>query len=678
MSQQRKPLGPLEKDPYRAQIEEFRQQQPQYGELAETLIGVLRKATKQLGIDAIVQARAKAITSVAEKIQRPGKNYTDPMRQMTDLCGARVITHTLSEVEAVCRFIEEHFQIFWEDSGDKLEGLADEEFGYLSRHYIVSFRPGVFPTDLVPESLVERQLKAEIQVRTILQHAWAAIHHELGYKNRFQLPRRWRREFARLAAALEEADRDIERISAGLQEYASSYGAYYSEEQLRNEIERHALVLEADPRNAGIAHDLAKMAMSLQDWSRAVEVLLPFADVGSAPVLCDLGVSLCKLHRQDPQGPEFREGQQMLERATEFAPGNVDAWASLAGTWRTRAGAESDEEEKRKCHQQAKQLYRKAYEIDPGDPYPLGNYIEYEVADHPELDLSSMFRPSLQAASRRCRLQIEVGMNMPWAYFDLGKFQLLLRNPHEALGYYAKGVDNSASAAPLDSALASFATLQNAKGSLPGFDWAPTFLRLAKAIRFGQQDADVLPPSADAAPLKAPVVIVAGYCGKEASAADRSALTEAFKGFRGTILSGGTAAGMSAVVGELQAIYSDTLHTVGYVPRELPENVELDRRYREHRRSQGIDFSPLEPLQYWADVLAAHLSAEQIRLVAIGGGQITADECQMALALGVPVAVIETGGSEVGHVLDELGWSNHPRCRGLPMEAAALREFLGC
>ena len=669
---------PLGADAYRAQIEQYRRKQPRYKELAETLIRVLQKATGQLGIYAIVQARAKAVASVAEKIQRPGKDYVDPMREMTDLCGARVIAHTLSEVAAVCRFIEEHFQIYWKDSGDKLEDLAAMEFGYLSQHYIVSFRPGVFPTDEVPESLLGEQLQAEIQVRTILQHAWAAISHELSYKNRFKLPRLWQREFARLAAALEEADRDFERISAGLQQYASSYGAYYSDERLRQEIDRHAIILEVDPRNADIAHELAKMAMSLEDWPRAVEVLGPFTDGGSAPLLRDLGISLCKLHRKQPSREKFREGQKLIERATELDPTNVDAFASLAGTWRTRAAAETDPEGKKKCHKQAKRLYRQAYEIDPGDPYPLGNYVEYEAADHPKLDIGSMFRPSLQAASKRCLAQIEVGVNMPWAWFDLGKFQLLLGEPHDALGYYARGIDNSTAPFFLDSALGSFATLENVRDRLPGFDWSPTFLRLAKAIRFTEQDAAVLPPSPAAEPLRAPVVIVAGYCGEDASEAHRAALIESFGDFRGTILSGGIAAGISEVVGQVQATYPDALHTIGYVPRELPEGVELDRCYREHRSSHGTDFSPTEPLQYWADLLASDIAADQIRLVAIGGGRITADECQMALALRVPVAVIETGGSQVRHVLNELGWSDHPLCRSLPMEAGALRDFLRC
>src|SRR5439155_5423 len=186
-----------------------------------------------------------------------------------DLCGARVITHTLHEVAEVCRFVEEHFTIYWSDSGDKLDSLAATEFGYLSRHYVVSFKENAFPG--VPREIVRRGDKAELQVRTILQHAWADINHELSYKNTFRLPRQWQRVFARLAAVLEEADREFDSIRVGLEQYASSYGTYYTRERLREEMNKLSVVLEADPGNTAIAHQLATMAISLEDWNCVVE-----------------------------------------------------------------------------------------------------------------------------------------------------------------------------------------------------------------------------------------------------------------------------------------------------------------------------------------------------------------------------------------------------------------------
>ena len=670
---------PLDRDWYRAQVDGYRRLQPTYAALARSLTAVLERATADLGLHYIVQARAKTITSFAEKILRPGKHYTDPLRELTDLCAARVIAHTLGGVAAVCRFVEDHFAISWPDSGDKLESLAASEFGYLSRHYVVAFKPGVFPADIVPADLVEQGLKAEIQVRTILQHAWADINHELSYKNRFTLPGRWCRQFARLAAVLEEADRGFEAISVGLEEYASSYGAYLSPERLREEIEKLAIVLESSPRQGpAIVHQFAKMAMTLEDWDRAIAVLTPFAEGNHAPLLRDLGVSLCKRHRKQPEGPDYARGQALLKRATELDPTDADAWASLGGTWRTRENACQEDAQRKDDREQARACYRRAFEIDPTNPYPLGNSIEYEIAAHPDLDIVRFFRPSIEAASKRCQAQVEVGINLPWAFFDLGKFQLMLGQPYEALSHYARGVENSTASFFLDSALSSFATLDTAQHKLPGLDWCRGLLQLAKAWRFDQPDPAGPRPTPGHAPLSAPVVIVTGSCRGETNALLHATILEAFRAYQGTILSGGTEPGVCGLVGDIQAQNGSSVRTVGYTPAALPENVQLDTRYTEHRRTPGHSFSPLEPLQYWADLLASGVPRSEIRLLCLGGGPISAAECQMALAFGVHVGLVEHGeGTEVDRCLAEPPWTGHHGLKRLPADAAKIRAFLG-
>jgi putative GTP pyrophosphokinase len=62
--------------------------------------------------------------------------------------------------------------------------------------------------------------KVEIQVRSILQHAWAEIEHDLGYKSEREIPANVRREFFRVAGLLEVADAEFQRIRDRLQEYA--------------------------------------------------------------------------------------------------------------------------------------------------------------------------------------------------------------------------------------------------------------------------------------------------------------------------------------------------------------------------------------------------------------------------------------------------------------------------
>ena len=121
----------------REQVLQYRNLRANYAEFARCLAAVLRTIETESGWPIIVQARAKDIASFAEKIRRPSKGITDPMNEVIDLCGARVIAPTLGGVAAACRFIEKSFSVFWAESKNKLDILAANEFGYLSRHYVV-------------------------------------------------------------------------------------------------------------------------------------------------------------------------------------------------------------------------------------------------------------------------------------------------------------------------------------------------------------------------------------------------------------------------------------------------------------------------------------------------------------------------------------------------------------
>ena len=72
--------------------------------------------------------------------------------------------------------------------------------------------------------------------------------------------------------------------------------------------------------------------------------------------------------------------------------------------------------------------------------------------------------PVIDSAIRRCEAQADVGVNLPWAFFMMGKFNLLLEKPHESLECYAKAVELSLSPWMIDSALSSLKRLRNVAG----------------------------------------------------------------------------------------------------------------------------------------------------------------------------------------------------------------------
>jgi ppGpp synthetase/RelA/SpoT-type nucleotidyltranferase len=640
---------------------------PLYRQYADVLALVLRRAADRIAPLAIVQARAKSVASFAEKALRKRATRPDPVTMFTDLCGARVIGRTRGEVEALSRFVVEHFDVDWENSVDAAERLRPSEFGYRSVHYIVAFRADVDYGVPVPPELLG--LKAELQLRTVAEHAYSDFGHDLTYKGAFALPLTWQRELAGAAAILEEVDGVFTRIDEAMQAYASNYGAYLPETEARAEIGRLQIVLSHDTANAGLADRVARLAIALGDWALAVEVLAPFVGAEPAaapmPVLRDLGTALCRLHRDRPAGDDYVRGQHFLELAS--ASGDVDALCTYAGTWK---GVDDV---------RARALYRRAFEIDPTNPYPLGNYLELELDRDPTV-LASVV-PLVRGGIERCERHVAAGINLPWAHFDLGRFHLLLGEPYEALAAYASGIATSSAPFMIETGLASLERLGRALRDPEGFEWARRLLLLGLATRFvtaGAVERVRGLASAGVAPLAAPVVIVAGGTDprlEEQMRGYAGLLGHAFADFDGTILSGGSTQGVSGLVGDVGRASGGRIRTIGYLPGLIPADATPDPDYTELRTTIGHGFSPLEPLHNWIDLVASGVAPASVRVLGINGGRIAALEYRIALALGATVGLVADSGREAGRLLGDERWLS-PRLVRLPADPETLRVFL--
>lgn len=668
----------------REQVEAFAERRPHYEVFAATLTEALEMVARELAPGAIVGARAKTIQSFGEKVWRKPKE--SPVDEFTDLCGARVIAHTAEEVKAVSRFIEEHFEIDRENSVDVSQRLEPTEFGYRSVHYIVSFKGPVFQMPVgdvyVPGILLKMpNPRAEVQVRTILEHAWADVCHELGYKAPFELPRQLQRELAGVAALLEGADRDFSRLQETLRRYAATYDAQMAEANAEAEIEKLQIVLDSDEGNAEVAARIGKLAMTREDWDRAIEALSGHVDSGHQSVLRDLGVAICKKHRDRPQSKEYREGREHLERAVASPKKDVDSLASLAGTWKGIDEAKAGE------------YYRQAFELDPSNPYAVGQYLEYEILSRGDASLVRSLGPVIDDAIARCREQAAVRMNIPWAYYDAGKFHLLRGFPYDCLAAHAKALSVTSAAFMAETSLRSLDRLAAVREDLPGFEWARRLLLLGLVTLFAAERGGAVEKAAaearalasvGAEPIEGPVVIVAGGC--DESVRDkiddyREVVLGAFGAFEGTIVSGGTEQGISGLVGDVRQRYPDRIRAIGYLPESIPEeegeNATEDDRYDEIRRTAGEDgFTALEPLQNWIDLLTSGIHPSEVKVLGINGGTIAATEFRIALALGATVAVIEESGREASGLLADGEWSSSERLFALPKHAETVRAYL--
>lgn len=186
-----------------------------WSDLASVAGRIIEEAIKRRGIQVhSVQSRAKDAASLGRKAAKPSEadpsrpKYTDPLRQITDLAATRIITFFPRTIDGIGSLLTQEFDIL--ERSDKAEDLLEEErFGYHSIHYLIKLstaRTGLSEYERFRDAVIE------VQVRTILQHSWAEIEHDIQYKSSAAIPSDIKRRFMALAGLLEIADREFQAI----------------------------------------------------------------------------------------------------------------------------------------------------------------------------------------------------------------------------------------------------------------------------------------------------------------------------------------------------------------------------------------------------------------------------------------------------------------------------------
>lgn len=173
--------------------------------------------------------RPKNRDSLARKLARPDRSYGE-LWALTDLIGLRVITYFADDVDRVGELVEARLPVEFGHSIDKRR-RETSEFGYRSLHYVCR----------LGGELPERAC-FEVQVRTMLEHTWAEIEHDLGYKATESIPLGVRRRLSRLAGLLELADQEFGAIRDDLEEYARGLPAKIEAEEASVALDRFSLV----------------------------------------------------------------------------------------------------------------------------------------------------------------------------------------------------------------------------------------------------------------------------------------------------------------------------------------------------------------------------------------------------------------------------------------------------
>ncbi len=146
-----------------------------------------------------VSHRIKGLDSAIRKVQSKGADYSPS--DLTDILGVRVIVFRESDIAKCADILSTAFDYDPENSIDKTIPKQITAFGYRSLHLILRI-----------DSNWHRPLPFEVQIRTVLQHAWAELEHSAIYKSDRQVTPEVRRKFARLSGTFELLDSEIDRI----------------------------------------------------------------------------------------------------------------------------------------------------------------------------------------------------------------------------------------------------------------------------------------------------------------------------------------------------------------------------------------------------------------------------------------------------------------------------------
>lgn len=211
-------------------IRVFLEKRIDYEQLCSEIAYILKKRLEQAEIEiSTVSNRAKTLNSFLEKIVR--KSYANPFDEITDFAGVRIIFLYQKDLDKIEAIIKKEFEVL--ERVDKLNDKGIDKFGYGAIHFIVKL--GKDSLGARYEDL--KNLSCEIQVRTVLQDAWAIIDHHLVYKRESEIPTSLQRKLNGLAGLFETADNQFDIIRQERESYLLELdNSKTSNEFLNNEI----------------------------------------------------------------------------------------------------------------------------------------------------------------------------------------------------------------------------------------------------------------------------------------------------------------------------------------------------------------------------------------------------------------------------------------------------------
>ena len=210
--------APVEPDPVVRAVREYAALEPALRGAGDQAVALVRTVLDEAGINYLsVSGRTKSVASFAAKAARRVDGvpaFADPIAEIGDTVGVRVITYVRSDVDAVAALLADE-TVVHDDRDLGQETASEGRFGYASRHLQIEVADG----DAAAYPLL-RGRHVQVQIRTVLQHAWAEFEHDIRYKGSIPAEHRpdFDRRFTLAAGLLELADQEFSTIRDTLRE----------------------------------------------------------------------------------------------------------------------------------------------------------------------------------------------------------------------------------------------------------------------------------------------------------------------------------------------------------------------------------------------------------------------------------------------------------------------------
>jgi ppGpp synthetase/RelA/SpoT-type nucleotidyltranferase len=165
----------------------YRKEYDHYSAVARLSQSLLESALASAGIRAMVTSRAKEEGRLEQKIRSRNEDapyvaVEEIFDKIVDLAGVRVALYFPGDTDRAGKIIEENFDLQAEGMRKFPQGNDERPgkrfSGYSATHYRVTPKKSI----LDDSSLRYAATRIEIQVASVLMHAWAEVEHDLGYK----------------------------------------------------------------------------------------------------------------------------------------------------------------------------------------------------------------------------------------------------------------------------------------------------------------------------------------------------------------------------------------------------------------------------------------------------------------------------------------------------------------